>query len=1241
MKCPHCSHESKPQLLKCSSCGEIYHGKSLEELAHVDYLLAWLETQRNLMGDALARNLDESVQARREELLSVLLPASAPLPVEVPPHLAVLIAIKDLIPFWILSNVLSAASANRLTAYFSSVIEAEAPGISQSAAFDIQVEDVDLRVLESLAGWIDKKLLSREEAARLRRFYGADEPAEAEAAAPVNQIALLSATMEVIKGIVAGSGVGVMVGLVLRDDLDSQLKGADPGLGQADIRSAMERVSEKDIRDFVKSRLGYWVADYFLTETDAQLIAEYLRQELVLDAAPEPEKAPVIAADAAPTAAAQVRVPSPVAERAPAQVRKPAPPKPRKPLIEWDRAWEKIVEAAVSGLLLRWLRYLGAFLFVVSVAIVVVNFWNELPQWGQLSIIFFIPAAFYGGGLLLRNKLGIVQTGGVLMGVGQILLAIDFAAIYQFGGLTMAPKTYWLITSAICTIFYLFSVIFVVQAEFFGYIGLVGIGSTVAAGVATMTDTIDWPLVAGAGVAALSVEWGYRLKSRSEKWHEIADAGLRFPQFIIPMILLFLLLLPTPNIRWAQMAGFAFATVASGLLAVRLGQVLFTHATVWFSALTAVMLMRSFYLDWTWYPAAAGGLALFYNSILALMRRGTDAVRERRILHLLPFHVGVLAMLGLTIVAGLVASVYEIWAGVISLTLGAAVLSIKAVTDRSPRYLAAAAVLFFIPVSQAVHEWKAAAPDMLTWLSGSWTVMAFIYFGIAALVRRKDEYVRWLMLAAQFGVLLGLVVLLGDRYLEGTVRVSSVIVLAGIVSFYGLSAWVYHIERHPALNGWVKDYLPAPLQPAIFVWVAATLLPVWLALLWQTTIFEPTWLAVGLSVMTLAYVGGGTMMSKIRPAYGGPFRWLPYLMAAASATAAIDDPLPLMIALYIQTAVFISFAVLHRQWIDTAIAGLVLLWPFTLAMELLRIEPQAYSIGFIALAGFGYIPLARWVAGLRAEENHHLPLYLTGYCLSIMAVVMSILGAFRLFGFELLWPGVLVSLAAALLYGYSTFRVHRWFNWAAVGLLPVAFWQALLVFGVPAEWQASAWVLFGALLLIMAAPIKVPGTWRTVFQLPLRVFAWVLAVLGVGLTLPFTGLALVEGTHSIEAARFAAPITAYWLAAAFTVLSAGLFRRRLPLFLTPWLTFLPVTLMGIGYGENWVGYMIDSTEFGMIWAAWGVVLLVIAAVLDRFRAGRETGKVYSAGIYMGAYLGCGLDAAVLGGTFSHLAADRT
>ncbi len=1271
MKCPNCSHDSKSILLKCSSCGEIYQRQTIEEFEHVNYLLEWIDEQREVLGDSLARKLIESVQARRTALLTSLLPEKfwsqvddpgAPTIKELDADTFVLaqMALKRL-PLWVSEDRISVASAGSLRQHLSSTIFSMPPGISappQSEAKKISIREESQGMKQLIDTWVSANLISESEASAIMSYYptladrvSVDRPVVPEhrvgkAATLVflteekkKLLAVQNAVRTHISKWVAGSKLNYIVGITLKDNLARSMQAIHPEAMTPEILTVLSEVRESEAIHYFLSRLDEWTADKLLTQDEGNILREYVEGLVVHKTADviskEIELEPVVPAvmpageEANALKPVEQVVASQVAVRvepeAPAKLQEPPPP--REPLIEWDKVWGKVVEAAVSGLLLRWLRYLGAFLFVISIAIVVVNFWNEIPQWGQVAIIFFVPGAFYAGGWLLRTRLGVVQTGAVLMGVGQILLAIDFAAIYQFGGLDLDPRLYWLITSVICTVIYLATVFFVVQAEFFGYIGLVGIGSTAAAAVAAVTVSLEWPVVAAAGVAVISVEAGYRLSKRSEKWGEIAEAGLRFPQFIIPMILLLLLLLPTPQILWAQAAGFALATAAAGLLAIRLGNALFTHASVWFAALTAIMLLRSFQSDLSWYPAAAGGLSLIYGSIVPLIKRGSEELRLRRKRHLLPFEMGAAVTAAAAIVIGLVLANFERLPGVINLSFAVFVLVVHAVIQRRPLYMPAAAVLLYVPLSLASLEWMANVSQKAIWLVGIWAIVSIGYLGVAAVLRRQTAYICWLTLTAQMMTVLSLIILIGISVIDSSLimRPAS-FVLGSACLFYALSALLHHNSKHPALSDWVPSVLPDPLRKGVFVWAAAILVPIWLALTWQTTIIEPAWLAVGLAVLGLVYVGVGQSLGRYEAAYRSPFRYLPYFLAVAGLAPAWGESLPLMTALYVIVIVFALFAVQDNSVTDTTLAALVFLWPLTLAIDLLGLAEHVYAVGFIALAGIVYMPLAEWLVRKIPDDFHHYPLRGIAYALSVVAIVLSIPSILALEIATVPWVSVLVPLAAAVLYGYSAFRVHAGFIWAAVAVLPLAFWQTLKMLNVLPDWYAAAWVGFGTAYLVAGILVKRLADrtggkrWHELLRVPLNAGAWALAAFGLALTASFSISGLLYGTLVVQPTAFAAPVTAQWLTAAFVVIAAVFYRSRLPLFLEPWLTFLPATLMLVGYGEKWFGRFVELGEFAILWAGWGVLHVLIAGVLDRIAGIRGSKQGVAAGIYLGGYL---------------------
>ena len=66
--------------------------------------------------------------------------------------------------------------------------------------------------------------------------------------------------------------------------------------------------------------------------------------------------------------------------------------------------------------MLRGLLYLGAFMIVISLTILVVRFWDIFPSIVQAIFIFSVPTAFYMAGWIIRSRLKLPQAGNALSG---------------------------------------------------------------------------------------------------------------------------------------------------------------------------------------------------------------------------------------------------------------------------------------------------------------------------------------------------------------------------------------------------------------------------------------------------------------------------------------------------------------------------------------------------------------------------------------------------------------------------------------------------------------------------------------------------------------------------------------------------------------------------------------------------------------------------------------------------------
>src|SRR6266498_627299 len=221
-------------------------------------------------------------------------------------------------------------------------------------------------------------------------------------------------------------------------------------------------------------------------------IAEVMPPAVVIEV--EPKQTKILAPVVKP---AIVAVPPSKPKAAPKPV---APPKPKRPAVDWRKV---ITGAATSGALLRALLYLGAFMIVVSAAVLVIRFWDQFNPILQVLFIGSVPLTFYAGGWALRTRLKLIQAGTVLTGIGAILVAVDFAAIYQLSGIGQNNgPLYWLIVTIFCTALYAFTA-WKFQGEFFHYLTLMGGASILFTFTRLLKLPIEWSVVSVTASGAL------------------------------------------------------------------------------------------------------------------------------------------------------------------------------------------------------------------------------------------------------------------------------------------------------------------------------------------------------------------------------------------------------------------------------------------------------------------------------------------------------------------------------------------------------------------------------------------------------------------------------------------------------------------------------------------------------------------------------------------------------------------
>ena len=954
--------------------------------------------------------------------------------------------------------------------------------------------------------------------------------------------------------------------------------------------------------------------------------------------APVAEVKPI--ADIKPTPVvlkAETKPVAPIAPAMPASKPKPivapkpaAPTKPKQPPIDWGKI---ITEAATSGALLRALLYLGAFMIVVSAAVLVIRFWNIFEKWQQLLFIASIPLTFYAGGWLIRVRLKLIQAGTVLTGIGAILVAVDFAAIYQLAALgRINGPTYWLVVTIFCTALYAYTARRI-KGEFFDYLTLLAAGSVLFTFTRLLNLPVDWSVASITASGMLMTIAASRINKAKENWKEILRAARYLSQVLIPISVMYVMLLPIKPPVGHTLA-FLFATVGYAVLAIQFPAILFAYASLIASIGTVLYIFHVTDLPIEWYATVAAVLALVYILI------GQRVQRIKTESTIIKGYVTALNVTGLVLIAiaslgGFFFSFDKVWAGVIAMTLAALDLAICAFIFKNSFYTLFASGWFILPFLFAVEQWfkdaKVAQP--ISWLTVAIGGLAFTYILIGAGLKKVQAHARWLYAVGHVLTGVALFVLPFDYliYPEKWHYTASLVSLGIGIGIYLLSFVLQHSGQHATLTN-ISNWLPFGLGKAIFLWPVGFLIPVWLTVAWTGYALPKLWMGTLLVGLGLIYIAIGQWLYKYAKEYRLPFHTFVYMLCMIGILIAIPnyssttnaDWYPLLSALLITVTSTIILAMLYNRIVETIIASLLFIWAFQLSLQLFETSIYAQTLAYAILASLVYTPIAVYLKKneMSRANFHHMPVFIIGYALVAYAVIASVI--LRDAKSFTPWIAVTVPLVATSLFIFSasyfkTARFSSAWAWAGTLTFTVAFGQSLTLFKVPAAYDALAWVGIAAFYMLFERTLffraqkehqDAQKFWSGVFHQPWIVFAFALASLGLFLSLPDTFNA-VAGTHL---KNYLPAIFAQIAVVTLAIASAYLYQNHWLLFIEPFIAFLPATLFFVGYGKQLFGQSLTTPQYALIWTALGTIHIIAGTLLDRAKVR------YSHGLYLGGYI---------------------
>ncbi|MCP4536760.1 MAG: hypothetical protein GY832_06405 [Chloroflexi bacterium] len=1215
MKCPNCKHVSDTALLKCSTCGEAYDRDTLETFQHMEYLLDWLNERARILGPTAHARLRDETLRQLGDLRSALHLAPLLSPKEIAPKLALVEAALGQVPVWAKATGIPPAAAAKLRGYLShqaNDLKKQLAGRAVRVGPPSEVQVLDFGI-ESLPVWTKSLSLPLADAKSLYNHLTRERAALSQRTA--HQLALIEATRQHLWDWVKTNRSGLNIADVLHKYLAGQANDLRKNLADTSVET--EPPSDLQVFDFALKSLPQWSTKFRLSLSHTSSLRRYLegkRAALLQPAPPAPPPPPPVKIKKLAPSTPAPR-PKPAAPPAPRPKPIPkAPPKPKKPPIDWGKVWEKAVEAAVSGALLRGLLYLGAFMIVVASAILVILFWNNFPGIVKLTFMAAAPMAFYLLGWGARAKLELPEVGGVLTGIGALLVAVAFAAAYQqfFDmGVRLNGNAYWMVASIFCMIVYALTA-WRLPSEFFDYITLIGGSSAMLAFTRLLSLPIEWSVASVTASSLLMIGVAASLGQATGHWKNMARASRYLPQILIPASLAVVIFVPG-DAAFGQMAAFFLATLSYGLLAWRFPATIAAHATVWSSVGAVLFALIAVDLPIEWYASIAAVVGFFY--ILAGRWMGTQldkGWKQRRGYLAAAYLVG-FGMVSVAVLVGFGTLPSDLWAGVIALTLAAFVLAACAYLFRRPVLVLLAAGLFVAPFTFAVAQWldDLAVAYWGAWLMSAWAGLALAYLGIAVILRAADEYGRWLNMWAHILALLVLFGLCGLIFTYGltTISVPTLVALGGVIIVYIVSAVVHDSGRHPALSNWVT-WLPNQIERAIFLWPVGLLAPVWLTVFWSAAEGDRPWLGVALAGLALAYVGLGQLLSQRKVEYRLPFHTYAYPLAVIGVLAAWSDTWAQLITLYIVVGVLAALASVYRRVLETAAAALLFIWPFDLSLGRTSLPSHAHSLAYALLVSLAYIPLGVWLD--KQERKLSLPVYIVGYGLSAYALLTSLMGRLGAYRPDLPMVGVVVPLIVTGLQVFGAYRFRQPpFAWVGALTFAIAFGQTLTLLHIPPEYDATAWVGLAVAYMLAERVIALAKekAWFLTFRWPLGMGTIALCTLGLLLTASGTVAAFTD--RPVE--NFFPIILAQSLAVGLTMLAARLYYSRWPLHFEPWLVFFPVTLFFVGYGEVIFGQPLTLPQYGIVWSVLGWAHLLAGVLLDRAKV------QYAHGPYLGGY----------------------
>ena len=1005
-------------------------------------------------------------------------------------------------------------------------------------------------------------------------------------------------------------------------------------------------------------------------------------KKAVAEPKPIPAKA-VVAAVAEPAIKVEKTAPKPkpvikkvhtARKEKPVLKPKPAPkPKPKRDPIQWAQLWEKAIEMVVSGALLRGLLYLGAFMIVISATILVVRFWDEFPRVLQLILIAAVPTTFYILSWVVRSKLKLPQAATVLTAIGALMVAVDFAAVYQFGGLSerFDGNAYWLFASVISLIIYSITA-WRVSGEIFDYLVLIGITSVVLSFTRLLGIPYEWSAVVmvATGVALFAFAVSTKVSHpsggdfrRTEGGRGgIARASRYYPHLLIIASLIFVSYIPNAS-AWAQSFAFLLGTLGYALMAWKFPKTIFAHATVWAFIVAVGFALFAMELPTAWYATAAGILAIPYILGGKFMESFTsEKEKSWQRGYQLAANIAGFGLTSLSILLGLAIIFVEPWAGIVALNLATFILVGSAYLFKRPIFVFLASVLFIVPFQQSLEI--STLPEHVHSLAYI-LLASLVYMPIGNFLAYSRKYqkeprfeyptliIGYLMsVFALFTSILGRFDIYSVNYPLIGVEVP---LIASALYFYS----IYRYKKNRLLSEFFSAFSAIAFAIAfgqsltLFQLPKEYLATAWIGLAFVYLLIErgiaPLKAESWLKNLRLSYGIGSAIL-----AIAGFILTMPYAVPALLG----GEKAHLFLAIFAQTLTvgFVILAArLYRSSLPLYLEPFIAFFPLTLIF-IAYTEITTFQLG-VVWAVFALIHLV--IATLLDMTEESVPskgadssaryargIYLGSYFFSLFAISWTFLDFATL-----VWTlglGILGAVASALSVHFNQHRTwgevlnflfrkkdtvlykafRAIFVWVIAWTFPL--WLMLVFNNIANTSTHFIWLGFGISGLLFIALALWLEDIETSYTVPFHLAGQFYILIGVLVTLPFTVKAF-QGKISLTGNQSdgLAAILLQWLAVGYYALFAWALRKRKIYYIFPYiasaLAFIPYTLGWVFYSRQILQHALTQAEFGIVWGVLALAMLALA--VDRDQPARSRGVVvetekrlkYAHGLYFTGY----------------------